>query len=440
MLRSDFKHNVVIVFGTKILLLIVRTLISIVIARVLGADGKGVFTTVLTLAGTFVSVFSFGFTESVTYFIAQKKLKDNYLQPILLISTGLVLLSLIVLYYLEPIFQRNILSDIPPNLINFVYLFIFFNLFNNLFSSFLKGRKEFAISNYLSIYVSIIRLALMATIAVFYEADVQMFIGISLIVSITNSLFAYYYLKTRSDSILSYQNYVAPYYSLFKYGIKSHVGSLLSQLEYQTDIFIMLIFLSPEAIGYYSVSYGTALIIRYITNSLNNVLFPELSSRKSKADAITVHNKVIRTNIFLNGIASIMIIIIGYPLIYYGYGLEFKISYLLMIILIPGIWVDSVFRILLTWYKGINQPQISSLFTMFSLLINIILFYYLVPIYGIYGAGIASLSTYIVRTISIVYYYCFKENIAISELIFIKKHEIGIIYSQLKKYKEALSS
>ena len=129
MVNTDFKHNVVIVFGTKILLLLVRTLISIVIARVLGADGKGVFTTVLTLAGTFVSVFSFGFTESVTYFIAQNKLKENYLQSILLISVSLVFLSLIILYFVEPIIQKNILSGIPPTLINYVYLFIFFNLF-----------------------------------------------------------------------------------------------------------------------------------------------------------------------------------------------------------------------------------------------------------------------------------------------------------------------
>jgi O-antigen/teichoic acid export membrane protein len=433
MVNTDFKHNVVIVFGTKILLLLVRTLISIVIARVLGADGKGVFTTVLTLAGTFVSVFSFGFTESVTYFIAQNKLKENYLQSILLISVSLVFLSLIILYFVEPIIQKNILSGIPPTLINYVYLFIFFNLFNNLFSSFLKGRKEFAISNYLSIFVSVFRLALMATVAVFHEADVQMFIGISLIVSVTNSLYAYYYLSTKSDSIFSIANFKAPYISLFNYGIKSHVGSLLSQLEYQTDIFIMLIFLSPEAIGYYSISYGTALIIRYITNSLNNVLFPELSSRTSKVDAITVNNKVIRANIFLNGIASIMIIMIGYPLIYYGYGIEFKISYLIMIILIPGIWIDSVFRILLTWYKGINQPQISSLFTTFSLIINVILFYYFVPVYGIYGAGIATLATYIIRTIGIVYYYYHNENIDISEVLFIKRHEISIIYSQLMK-------
>jgi len=428
-LKKSFRDNVLSVFSTKLGLLFFKTCFSILIARVLGAEGKGAYTAIMTFVGSMVGFCSLGINDALTYYIAHQNHGKNYFIILTKISVLIATLTALIMFTLESTLQMYIFKDIPKNFYKYTFMFIFFIAYNNLFSAFIKGIKNWYIFNSVSIFISILRFLLVFVAFFFIDLSTYHIIVISLLVTITNSIVALVYLVNQSINKSSIKSKFK-YFQIIKYGLKSHLGSLFSQLEYQTDVFLLLIFLSPSAVGFFSVAYSTSILIRYITNSLNNVLFSDLSSIKEIKIAIPFQNKVLRVTLFINGIASLLIIIVSYPLIFYGYGKEFSISFYLLFLIVPGTCFDSLFRVLLTWYKSTNRPLVSSIFTLVSLLINIILYIILLPLFGIWGAAISVLATFSMRSLAIVFYFSLKEGVALKEMLIIKHSEVA----QLKYY------
>jgi O-antigen/teichoic acid export membrane protein len=431
---NKLSKDILSVFSTKLGLLVFRTLFSIIIARTLGPEGKGIYVAILTFAATTVNICSFGLTESLIYHTASGFLSSRYMRTILILSVVISLFSLIVMYLLKAPIIEHIFTDIPKDIYNYSYAFIFLLVYNNLFASILKGKKNFKIFNIISIVLPIARLTSLLILLAFSSLEVDHYIQLAIFILILNAIFATAYLNWYINESVP-QAICGKYTTLVKYGIKTYVGSLLSQIEYQFDIFIMLAFMSPSAIGYYSISYSTALLMRYITNSINNVLFPEISSQKNRETALVLQNKILRINLLLNLVAAVLIAVFAYPLIYIGYGDEFSVCYYLLLIMLPGIWIDSLFRTLLTWYKANNAPQVSSMFTLVSLIVNIVLFYFFIPIYGIWGAAISISLTFSTRSVLIIIYYTRKEHIKLRSVILISLQELNQLWTTTKQYK-----
>jgi len=428
-LKKSFRDNVLSVFSTKLGLLFFKTCFSILIARVLGAEGKGAYTAIMTFVGSMVGFCSLGINDALTYYIAHQNHGKNYFIILTKISVLIATLTALIMFTLESTLQMYIFKDIPKNFYKYTFMFIFFIAYNNLFSAFIKGIKNWYIFNSVSIFISALQFLLVFAAFFFIDLSTDHIIIISLLVTITNSIVALVYLLKHSINKSSYQSKFN-YSQVVKYGIKTHLGTLFSQIEYQADLFLLLMFLSPSAVGVYSVAFSTSILIKYITNSLNNVLFSDLASIKKVKSAILFQNKVLRVTLFINGFASLLIIIVSYPLIFYGYGKEFSVSFYLLLLIAPGTCLDSLFRVLLTWYKSTNRPLVSSIFTLVSLVINIILYIILLPLFGIWGAAISVLATFSIRSLAIIFYYSLKEGVMIKEMLVIKSSEVA----QLKYY------
>ena len=135
---NKLSKDILSVFSTKLGLLVFRTLFSIIIARTLGPEGKGIYVAILTFAATTVNICSFGLTESLIYHTASGFLSSRYMRTILILSVVISLFSLIVMYLLKAPIIEHIFTDIPKDIYNYSYAFIFLLVYNNLFASILK--------------------------------------------------------------------------------------------------------------------------------------------------------------------------------------------------------------------------------------------------------------------------------------------------------------
>lgn len=430
MKNSSFSKNILSVFTTKIIFGILKIAISALIARTLGVAGKGIYVSFMAFISSIVGLGSLGLTESTTYFIANKRIKStNYFSVLItnsiILSCGMIAIILIIK---QPV-QNYIFKDFPVEYYNFTFLFIFFMVTNNLFASFLKGLQDFYYFNLLTIIISLLNLLFIASAFFFFQNNVTVLILTSLLISVINFLIACFYLIKNSNIKIIFNKKL--FSQMFSYGIMSHVGNITNNLENQFDIFIMLFFMNPEAVGIFSIAYATGGLIGYISNSLNNVLFPIISSLDKNEKAVNFQNKTIRHNLLFNILGGLFLIIIGYPFIKTIFGVEFIFAYTIMLIILPGIIFDSVYRTIFSWYKGIGEPKIVSYFSAAGLIINIILNIILIPIWGLYGAGLAVLISYIIKSTILILFYRKNYNLLLSDFLLIRKVEIVNLKTRL---------
>ena len=81
------------------------------------------------------------------------------------------------------------------------------------------------------------------------------------------------------------------------------------------------------------------------------------------------------------------------------FGSEFQQAEFIYYVLLPGIIADLAYRILYAYLKSVNEINNLIVINSISLILNIVLNFILIPKFGIYGAAISSLVSYIFRSI-----------------------------------------
>tara|TARA_Y100000768_G_C23899339_1_gene644244 strand:- start:123 stop:863 length:741 start_codon:yes stop_codon:yes gene_type:complete len=220
--------------------------------------------------------------------------------------------------------------------------------------------------------------------------------------------------------------------SVIKYGLKVHPGILLTEIEYRLDIFILLYFLNAAAVGIYSIGVTIAQILWYASNSINSVLFPNLTFSDSGKEKNLFTAEIIKYNFLINLIILFLLIMFGKFLVLILYGSEYIQAYYIFLILAPGLLLDSLGRNIATWLKSEGKPLILSWVSLGALTLNIVCNFILIPKYGLYGAAYSSLISYIAR--GLVLFVIFKRNTGInSGYIFLwSKKELIKIISRLR--------
>ena len=92
----SLKANISLNFISQIVNLFTSFGASILLARVLGPEGRGDYILILTSAGFLVQFFTFGIESSITHFIASNK-----------IDRPKLLFSVLVFYCVHPVADHN---------------------------------------------------------------------------------------------------------------------------------------------------------------------------------------------------------------------------------------------------------------------------------------------------------------------------------------------
>ena len=162
------------------------------------------------------------------------------------------------------------------------------------------------------------------------------------------------------------------------------------------------------------------------------MLYPYIASSGS-VEAKSITAKALRLNLFINLIAILGLVFFGYYLIIFLFGAEFEKSYLIFLILTPGLLIDSFSRNITSWLKGIGKPEIISKIVLFSLVLNIILNIFLIPYFGITGAAISSSLTYITKAFFMIKVFLNKSDFNLNDIFLPKKNEVAELITSLKE-------
>ncbi len=219
--------------------------------------------------------------------------------------------------------------------------------------------------------------------------------------------------------------------SFVRFGFVPMLVYLCMTVNYKIDIQMLKRFdnVSYADIGIYSTGVALANKIWMIPDAIKDILLSRLIKGKREDEVA----KVLRINLFFCLVAIIGLILIGKPAVALLYGPEFAQSYYVMLLMLVGVFGMIFYKMIYSYNISQGRRWINLLFLGGAALINIVGNLFTIPLYGIWGAGIVSVTAYVVCGICFLVYFHRVSNISYPKLLFIQKEDIAQVKAFLKK-------
>ena len=196
---------------------------------------------------------------------------------------------------------------------------------------------------------------------------------------------------------------VARFGKVLRFAVPTTFVSFSYLIAQQADKIMLGILSDSMAVGMYTVAVSVGMIISILHNSLVSVFMPIASQAYRAGDMAGLNQSYLFVSKWLGAIGGIIVLfLLGYgawllQLFGPGYNNAATLQVLLLISLLNfiGTWTGPTGALLLMTDR--QNPEVLN--TLLFVGANIALNYYLIPIYGITGAAMATLISVLVRKI-----------------------------------------
>lgn len=183
---------------------------------------------------------------------------------------------------------------------------------------------------------------------------------------------------------------------LMRYGIRSQGGAMSSVATIGLDMTIMPLFVAAAAIGRYSVAVSVASMISVLFGSLGSVVLSAAAARNS----LEIVVRATRSVLAAASVAALGLAATAWFLIRFVYGAAYSESYVLMLLLLPGIVAWAANYSVSAGLQSIGRPGRASIAQAYGAAVTVIGLLVLLPTIGAAGASITSTVAYITALVS----------------------------------------
>jgi len=373
--------------GSDVIARLLGSVLTIYIARVLGAGVFGQLSFAIAFTSYFTLFSDFGLTTLGVREIAKDKKKTstfgtNILVLQLLLAFLLILVLSALLIFLPLSFRTKIITflfglGIIPGALNMAYIFQAYEEMEYMAVGKIIAQIGYVIVGFIFIYLF---------------KDILVLPIVSLIAGLIGAAVIFYLLKKKIKFIWSKISW-RQIKKLIERAYPFLIAALAVQIYYNMDS-IMLQFMKGEVIvGLYNAAYKIVLLIISIGGFIAGTFFPLLSSAFKRDKKLFF--KSINMWSRINGALIIPIvaggILLARPILNLLYGQEFvKATFAFQIlILLPGIIFLS--SVLVNPLLAIGQEKKNTIATSIGALVNIIGNFLLIPRFSLNGAAVATL-------------------------------------------------
>jgi O-antigen/teichoic acid export membrane protein len=378
------------VLGTNVLALAAALVTNIIYARVLGPEGLGWYTLVLYFPEMAALVLNFGLSFANVYLVGSGRLTG---QEAFAASMGSALVLAVaggLAYGITlPWLQPAVLKGVPGGLALVGILALPLGLMTNHADSFFQVQERFKEQGLVKVGQRLLCLALVLGLVVG--------LGLGAWGAVLGYLAAGWAalgllcLRLAATLKLGVGLPRAVLRQQLSFGLKGHLGLIMNYLNYRLDILLVAYFLTPREVGLYTLATVVAEVLWQGANAAQTALYPRIS--KAAADtAVTL--ELLTGVVGLTALGGLGLLVLGRPLIIWCFSAAFVESYLVIVLLLPGILAFCYAKILVSHLVGQGQAWAITAGAAAGLPLTLGLNLLLIPRLGIQGAAIASSLSY----------------------------------------------
>lgn len=195
------------------------------------------------------------------------------------------------------------------------------------------------------------------------------------------------------------------------FGIKGWAGNSLQILNYRVDFFLLSAVASTAALGRYAVAVAITTILWLLPQALSDVLFPRVASLSaSEGVDAAEHRRFVEAKSLRHTTVLVTVSMAGLALILIGlvvpvYGDEFADSTVLGLIRLPGVALLGLAGVLSATILGRGRPEYGLYSALIVTPLTMLLYAVLIPSLEATGAALASSLSFTISFGLAVYFY-----------------------------------
>ena len=410
--------------GTKIASAVIALLILILTTQFLGADGRGLVSLIYSSIGI-IGIFA-GFVGGPALVYLAAKEKTQYLiLPIyvwsfvisLIGALVIVLLRIIPIFYFIPVLILSVTSS--------VYL-------ANLYI--LVGQKRIVSQNYIYLFQWFMNFFILGIFFTGFNLISVDYVILALFTSNSFGLLLTFkelkMTKNLTQFDWSEENDVIR--TIVKYSFFAQAAAVMYYLYYRFGLFMLNYYSGLFSVGVYSVGVNLSDFILLASQSIALVVYSRVSNITDVeySKRITIQLAKFSFLIVL-GISMLMVILPAwlYSLVF---GSDFSSVQSILITISPGIIAFGTTIVIFNYFAGIGKNHINAGAVFVGLCVNIGLSYLLIPVYGVYGAGISASISYIFTSLILIGLFLRETNLHVGDF-YLRKEDITYLFFKIEE-------
>jgi O-antigen/teichoic acid export membrane protein len=429
MVRRSFFKDVTGVISSRIFLILAGLLISVILSRKLGPAGFGIYSAILVIPLVVISFVQLGMRASSIFHIGQKQHEPAEITGSVLLVLILTSILAILITWIGFIFFDD--KSYTGLYIVLVLLSLPFRLAMAYFGGIFLGREQIALSNFINWFAEFLHLLAVIILVWWLDMGIEGALLAMVVAHAAITAWALYVIRADTGIILKIRPDILK--SLISMGFLFATSFGIIQLNYRIDVLLLKKLSSLDEVGYYSLGVSIAEKLWQLPLAIGVVLMSRTANSTDHKAINDMTARLVRVSLIAGLVASILMFILSPWVVPAIWGPKFHESISTVQFILPGILFISVYRVLNSRLAGIGKPQISIYVFTPALFLNILLNLWWIPLYGAFGAVLATNVSYSLGTIAYIIFYSRIVGMPVMEIFRFQRNDFSFI-KQMKKW------
>ncbi len=392
-------------FLTKFSGAVLNFTIVILLSQVLGADGKGICSLILSTIAVFAIVSDFVGGPTLVYLVPRYSLKA-LLVPAYSWTMGVTLLFYLVLTSVD---------IVPSEYTGHVLALSFLNSMAATHLNVLLGQERSTVFNVAGLVQSFSTVGALA--ALFFIENTKQVNAYLL------ALYIGYGLSVFITTVAVYRhppaavNKTGAIKELIRLGTSNQLAMVAQFLSYRIGYYFLEELKDTRSVGIYSNAVSIAEAIWLTGHAISTILYARIANNSDNKVSGEITVKLARLNTLLTLALVIPAGLLPDSFYTYLFGKDFSgVSHLIRLLL-PGILIFNLTMICSNYFAGTGRYLVNTLGSTIGLVVTLIGSLWLIPENGTSGAALAATASYTATTIFTVAYFVITTPHSLKEFI-----------------------
>jgi len=419
-------------FAAQVVSFVLGMVTSIVIARTLGAEGRGVLALFMILLQTVLALATLGLSFALAYLTGKDRFPTSSINgAAVVLSFAIWVVVVAVALPLGPLLRSSILRGLE----DWHYMLVLAALPFALISMMLQGVMLGTGRVERLALVAVTRSVLTTSAYVIALSLLGLHLGAAVIIAAAGNLLhaGLYWRETVLRDGISLAGFRQIAREAISYGSKVYFGNLSSHFWLRADVYILNLFHGPVATGYYTLATNLAEKVWVLEGSVMQAVLPNLI-RGKEDEAKGVAARTSRSLALLAGAGSLILGALTPWLIPLFYTDEFRPAIVPLLVLLPGIVALTVARVYSGYYSfQLGRPLVVSAVALVTASVSAVLYLLLVPRYGLIGAAAGTTISYVIPLAIYLVKVPRDTGLSVREMLFVTREDLRILVRTLAR-------
>ena len=401
----NLTRNILTTLSARIATLGLALISSIVLARWLGPEGRGLFALVLLLPALATSLGLLGLDQANAVYagVAPEGRRALVWQSAAVAGVVGSLIALGGMWFVilgAPGFSALVRGPVWLYLLPLSILPA--RMASEYGAAILRGMNRILLLNVVEVGTKVASLLLIATFIVWLRLDVAGAVWTELMMSMATAVLMIV-LLTRVGVVGRPVFDKALWSRTWQFAFPVYFATIMTFLNYRVDQFIVAALLPPEQLGFYVIAVDLAERLWTLTGAVATALLPHLTNSPQRDPALAA--VISRHVMFWTGGACLLVFVLADFVVRILYSSAFAPAAAAVRWLLPGILILTASKVLVAELAAREKIRFTVWLAGTAVVVNIIANLALIPAMGISGAALASSISYSFVSIVVIRYY-----------------------------------